>query len=79
MLTVPKTTDEWRMSVEFVRVTFRIAMSLTTGAEMVVMRRRMEAMRMKRTPTLSRMISCCFVDIFLIWGHLTNEGEMFVS
>ena len=39
------------MSLEFARVTFRIAMSPMTGAEMVVMRRRTAARRRKRVPT----------------------------
>ena len=38
------------MSLEFARVTFRMAMSPMTGAEMVVMSRRMAAMRRKMTP-----------------------------
>lgn len=49
---VPKVTEELRMSVWLVSITFRMAMSLTTGAEMVVTRRRMEAMKRKVTPTL---------------------------
>lgn len=53
---VPKMTDEWRMSVWFVSITFRMAMSLMTGAEMVVMRRRMEAMKRNATPTLSNLM-----------------------
>lgn len=39
------------MSLEFERVTFRIAMSPMTGAEMVVTRRRMAARRRKMVPT----------------------------
>lgn len=49
---VPKVTEEWRMSVWFVSMTFRMPMSPMTGAEMVVMSRRMEAMKRKATPTL---------------------------
>jgi len=48
---VPNVTDEWRISEEFVRVTFRIAMSWMTGAEMVVMRRRIEAAKRRKVPT----------------------------
>lgn len=50
---VPKMTLEWRMSVLFVSMTLRMAMSLSTGAEMVVTRRRMAAMKRKVTPTLA--------------------------
>lgn len=38
------------MLVWFVRSTFSIAISLTTGALMVVTRRRIAAAKMKRTP-----------------------------
>ena len=53
---VPKITDEFRMSVLFVSITLRIAISLSTGAEMVVTRSRIEAMRRNTTPTLSRLL-----------------------
>ena len=48
---VPKVTDEWRISDLLVSVTFNMAMSLMTGAEMVVMRRRMAAANSKNVPT----------------------------
>jgi hypothetical protein len=48
----PNVTDELRMSVKFVSMTLRMAMSPMTGDEMVVTRRRMDAMKMKTTPTL---------------------------
>jgi hypothetical protein len=50
------------MSVWFVSMTFRMAMSLTTGEEMVVMRRRMDARKMKTTPVLFRQaeVSCAY-------------------
>jgi hypothetical protein len=44
------------MSVWFVSMTFRMAISLTTGAEMVVMRRRIDARKMKTTPVLFRQL-----------------------
>jgi len=44
-------TEEWRIADEFVRVTFRIAMSPMTGAEMVVMRSRIAAAKMRNVPT----------------------------
>ena len=40
------------MSVLLVSMTFRIERSPITGAEIVVTRRRMEAMKRKVTPTL---------------------------
>lgn len=49
---VPNVTLELRMSVLLVSVTLRMAMSPMTGAEMVVTRRRMAAMKRKMTPTL---------------------------
>ena len=45
-------TDELRKSVKFVSMTLRMPMSPMTGDEMVVTRRRMDAMKMKATPTL---------------------------
>ena len=48
----PNVTDELRMSVKFVSMTLRMAMSPMTGDEMVVTRRRMDAMKMKATPIL---------------------------
>jgi hypothetical protein len=48
----PNVTEELRMSVKFVSMTLRMAMSPTTGDEMVVTRRRMDAMKMKATPIL---------------------------
>lgn len=48
---VPNVTEEWRKSDEFASVTFKIAMSLMTGAEMVVMRSRMAAAKMRNVPT----------------------------
>jgi hypothetical protein len=40
------------MSVWFVSMTLRMAMSPMTGAEMVVTRRRIDARKMKTTPIL---------------------------
>jgi hypothetical protein len=51
---VPNVTLEWRMSVLFVSMTLRMERSPTTGAEIVVTRRRMAAMRREITPTLVR-------------------------
>lgn len=48
---VPKMTEELRMLVLLVSITLRIAMSLMTGAEMVVTRRRMEAAKRRKVPT----------------------------
>jgi hypothetical protein len=48
----PNVTDELRMSVKFVSMTLRMPMSPMTGDEMVVTRRRMDAMKMKATPVL---------------------------
>jgi hypothetical protein len=47
---VPKVTDEWRMSELLVSITFKIAISCTTGAEMVVIRRRMLAANRRKVP-----------------------------
>jgi hypothetical protein len=47
---LPNVTEEWRIVDELVNVTLRIAMSWMTGAEMVVIRRRMEAANIKITP-----------------------------
>ncbi len=46
-------TEELRMWVLLVSMTFRIAMSLTAGAETLVINSRMEEMRMRTTPTLT--------------------------
>jgi len=48
----PNVTEELRKSVKFVSMTLRMAMSPMTGDEMVVTRRRMDAMKMKTTPIL---------------------------
>jgi len=48
---VPKVTEELRWVEELVRVTLKIEMSLTTGAEMVVMRRRTAEIKRRRVPT----------------------------
>jgi hypothetical protein len=48
----PNVTEELRMSVLFVSITFRMAMSPMIGEEMVVTRRRMAARKMKTTPIL---------------------------
>jgi hypothetical protein len=58
----PNVTEELRMSVKFVSMTLRMAMSPMTGDEMVVTRRRMDAMKMKTTPTLFQWsdVSCAF-------------------
>jgi hypothetical protein len=47
---VPNVTEELRMSVKLVSITFRIAKSPTTGAVMVVMRRRMVAAKRRKVP-----------------------------
>jgi hypothetical protein len=47
---VPKVTEEWRMSDEFVRVTLRMAMSPITGALIVVIKRRIADMNINATP-----------------------------
>ena len=52
----PNVTDELRMSVKFVSMTLRMAMSPMTGDEMVVTRRRMDAMKMKATPILFQRV-----------------------
>ena len=48
---VPKVTDELRISDLLVSITFKIPMSVMTGAEMVVMRRRMAAANSRKVPT----------------------------
>lgn len=61
------------MSVLFVSMTLRIAMSLSTGAEMVVMSRRMEARRRNVVPTLEHSVRFMYV---LEGGRgLTSGGE----
>lgn len=47
---VPNETTELWESVPFVNLTFMIPMSLMTGAEMVVMRRRMEDAKRRNVP-----------------------------
>lgn len=47
---VPNETEELWPFVWFVRVTLSILMLLMTGAEMVVMRRRMQAAKMRKVP-----------------------------
>jgi len=78
-LTVPKTTEELRISVLLVRVTLRMEISRMTGAEMVVTRRRMEAMRRRRTPTLWGVVSClvCGIYLFILFwdGGVPVEGR----
>ena len=46
-------TEELRMWVLFMIMTFRIAISLTAGAETLVINRRTEDMRMRNTPILT--------------------------
>jgi hypothetical protein len=48
---VPKLIEEWRILELLVNVTFRMPISLMTGAEMVVMRRRIDAAKSKKVPT----------------------------
>jgi hypothetical protein len=48
---VPKLTEELRMSVKLVSITFRIGRSVMTGAVMVVTRRRMAAAKRRKVPT----------------------------
>jgi len=48
---VPNVTEELRMSVLLVSITFKIAMSPTTGAEMVVMRIRIADTNSRKVPT----------------------------
>jgi hypothetical protein len=43
-------TEELRASVLFVSVTFKIAISLTTGAEIVVIRRRTAEANSRKVP-----------------------------
>jgi hypothetical protein len=47
---VPKVTEEWRMSDLLVSVTFRMAISPTTGAEIVVIRSRIAATKSRKVP-----------------------------
>ena len=47
---VPKVTDELRISVLLVSMTFKIAISPITGAEMVVMRRRTAEANSRKVP-----------------------------
>ncbi len=49
---MPNTTDELRIWVLLVSMTFKMAISFTTGAEIVVMRSKIDATKRKRTPTL---------------------------
>jgi len=51
------------MWVLLVSITFKIAMSLTTGAETLVINSRMEEMRMRTTPTLSCVSTSTHVDV----------------
>jgi hypothetical protein len=48
---VPKVTEELRISVLLVSITFKIAMSPMTGAEIVVMSRRMAEANSRKVPT----------------------------
>jgi len=72
----PNVTEELRKSVKFVSMTLRMAMSPMTGAEMVVTRRRMDAMKMKATPILFPVsdVSCAFATnrSKLLEGRRTN-------
>jgi len=47
---VPNVTEELRISVLFVSITFKIAISPMTGAEMVVIRRRMADAKRRKVP-----------------------------
>ena len=47
---VPKVTEELRWVVALVRVTLKMEMSLTTGAEIVVMSSRMAEIKRRRVP-----------------------------
>lgn len=47
---VPKVTDEFRMVVLLVRDTFRMAMSLMTGAEIDTTNSRIAAAKKKKVP-----------------------------
>ncbi len=44
-------TEELRMVVKLVSITFKIGISLMTGAEIVVMRRRIAAAKRRKVPT----------------------------
>ena len=52
----PKVTEEWRMSEALDSMTFRMAMSPMTGAEMVVMSRRIAAAKRRKTPKLKEVL-----------------------
>jgi hypothetical protein len=47
---VPNVTEELRMSVLLVRVTFKMAISLMTGAEIVVIKRRIAEAKRRKVP-----------------------------
>ncbi len=48
---VPNVTEELRISVLLVSMTFKMAMSPITGAEMVVTRSRIAAAKSRKVPT----------------------------
>jgi hypothetical protein len=67
---VPKVTVEL-----FASLTLRMAMSLITGAEIVVMRRRMEEMKMRATPKVwsqRNMIARGLVQ----WGDIIGKKRL---
>jgi hypothetical protein len=53
------------MLLELVSITFRIAISRTTGAEMVVMRRRIEAAKRRKVPTWWSIPVWCRAILFI--------------
>ncbi len=57
------------MCVWFLRSTLRMAMSRMTGALIVVMRRRMAAMKKKATPTLAH----CQYDFIIEMVEWTDQ------
>ncbi len=59
----PNMTEELRMWVLLVSMTFRMAMSLATGADTLVINSRMEEMRMRTTPTLGCVSMSTHVDV----------------
>ena len=56
---------------ELVRVTLKIEISLTTGAEIVVMRRRMDEIKRRRVPIwwmipVTAILSCLSIELRLV-------------
>lgn len=71
---MPKVTDELRISDRLVRVTFRREMSFTTGAEIVVINKRMALANSKKVPKWWKMpvlaileTICSKIDSERVW------------